>query len=546
VNIIDSFYKAVNPRKALAREMDRFKLKTMQKFTNSGYDQSGASHTKKSMRGWRANSRTAREDIDPNLHTLRQRSRDLYMSSPLAVSALKTKKTNTIGSGLRLKSRIDYKFLGISQEQAAVMEANIEREFELFAKSKHIDALKLNNFYELQPLAFGSWKLNGDCFSLIKYEKPTTWMPYGLRIYLIEGDRVTTPNTSATEGASLHGTSNYTIGKNTKNGNYIYSGVEVNAAGGVVAYWVCNQYLNSTLDGTERKWERVEAYGAKTGNPNVLHLFDAERCEQYRGVPFLAPVIEQLKQITRYTEAELMAAVVQSFFTAFIKTTLPTNVDPFTGEITGEPTPYAPPSSGDFELGPGTFNILQPGEDIIMADPKRPASGFEGFIATMAKTIGAALEIPYELLMKSFTASYSASRAALLEAWKTIKVDRAFFDNDFCQPLYELWLSEAVAIGRIRAPGFFIDPLIKAAWCKSEWIGPTQGQLDPVKEVEAAILRKDNGFSTCEQETTGLTGGNWDDNIEQAKIENQKFKDAGFINEAIPGIQGGFTDGASE
>ena len=164
----------------------------------------------------------------------------------------------------------------------------------------------------------------------------------------------------------------------------------------------------------------------------------------------------------------------------------------------------------------------------------------------MAKTIGAGLEVPYELLMKSFTASYSASRAALLEAWKTIKVDRAFFDSDFCQPLYELWLSEAVAIGRIKAPGFFIDPLIKAAWCKAEWIGPTQGQLDPVKEVEAAILRKDNGFSTCEQETTGLTGGNWDDNIEQAKIENQKFKEAGFTNKAIPGIQGGFTDGTSK
>jgi capsid protein len=101
---------------------------------------------------------------------------------------------------------------------------------------------------------------------------------------------------------------------------------------------------------------------------------------------------------------------------------------------------------------------------------------------------------------------------------------------DFNQPFYELWLAEAVAIGRIKLPGFFNDPLIRAAWCKAEWIGPTQGQIDPVKEVTAAILRADNAFSTREQETTGLTGGNYDDNVEQAKLEVKKLKESGLLD----------------
>jgi capsid protein len=54
--------------------------------------------------------------------------------------------------------------------------------------------------------------------------------------------------------------------------------------------------------------------------PLVIHLLDVDRIAQTRGVPMLAPVIEALKQLDRYAEAELMAAVVSAFFTVFIKT----------------------------------------------------------------------------------------------------------------------------------------------------------------------------------------------------------------------------------
>ena len=53
--------------------------------------------------------------------------------------------------------------------------------------------------------------------------------------------------------------------------------------------------------------------------------------------------------------------------------------------------------------------------------------------------------------------------------------------------------------GRCKAPGFFTDPRIRAAWCKAEWLGPVQGQLDPTKEVKADILAVAHGFKTHEQ-----------------------------------------------
>ena len=190
----------------------------------------------------------------------------------------------------------------------------------------------------------------------------------------------------------------------------------------------------------------------------------------------------------RYTNAELDAAVIQASFSAFVKTEDPTD-NPFNeigngvsgdgGGVSDDPSEY--------ELGPGTINYMLPGEDITFGDPSRPNSGFGQFIESMATQVGAALEIPKDLLLKQFNSSYSASRAALMEAWKSFRMRRSWLVNDFCRPVWELFISEAVASGRLDAPDFLTDPVARAAYLGCEWIGPSQGQLDPVKEINAEL-----------------------------------------------------------
>ena len=58
------------------------------------------------------------------------------MSAPLAVSAIKTNRTNIVGEGLRLKSTIDADLLGMTMDEAAAWQRAAEREFELWAKIK--------------------------------------------------------------------------------------------------------------------------------------------------------------------------------------------------------------------------------------------------------------------------------------------------------------------------------------------------------------------------------------------------------------------------
>lgn len=484
---------------------------------NKGYGEAGASWRKKAVKGFNAPSGSPHEDIDFNNFTLRQRARMLYMAAPIATSAVKTNRTNVVGVGLKLKSRIDRDVLGLSPEQAETWQKQSEKEFALWATNKRAcDATGMNNFYGLQQLALISWLLSGDCIGVLKQYKTDRLLPYALRVHLIESDRIATPGGWGA-GASV----TYTTGKNPETGNTIYDGVEVDSNGMVVAYHIRSSYPFE-IGAPTTEWARVLAYQEHTGLPNVVHVIECERPDQYRGVTYLAQVIEPMLQLRRYTESELMAAVIESFFTAFIKTEAPTDDIPF-NEVEGTP-PGELRGPNEYSMGPGQINVMEPGEDVTFANPTRPAGGFDAFVKSICEQMGAALEIPSDLLLKSFNASYSASRAALLEAWKAFKMRREWLSDDFCRPIYEVWMSEAVARGRIYAPGFFDNPAIRAAYLGSEWIGPSQGQLDPTKEITAEILACSEGFSTHEQSTIRLNGGQWDANVEQLQRENEKLE----------------------
>lgn len=458
----------------------------------------------------------------------------LYMASPVAGAALNTNRTKVVGVGLTLKSSIEREVLGLSAEAAKTWQQHTEREFRLWAgKKQNCDAIGMNNFESLQQLALLSWLMNGDCFALIKQGRPSRFCPYSLRLHLIEADRVSTPSKMA--GGGLVG---LTEGRNPQNKNRVFDGVEVDAVGLVQAYYIRNTYpFQLTAEPT--KWQRVTAYGGHTGLPNILHIMNNERCDQYRGVSYLASVIEPLLQLRRYTESELMAALVQSFFSAWIYTENDQSEMPFNevGGVVGLDGEYSAgrasvntASENEYQMGPGTIAHLGPNEKITFGNPNIPTVGFENFVKTLSRLIGADLELPYDVLIKEFNSSYSASRGALLEAWESMKMRRAWFVDDFCQPVYEIWLAEAVALGRIKAPGFFDDPLLRAAWCGARWIGPIQGQLDPLKEAKAAVLLINCGIKTHEQVTRELGGGDWEANVEQVKRENELLRQAGCLD----------------
>lgn len=488
--------------------------KTAKEFFAKGYSDAGASVTKRALKGFTAESGSPKEDINYNNSVLRQRCRMLYMASPVAAGAINTNRTKIVGSGLHLKSAVNYDILGISQEEARKWQKNTEAEWRLWAENKkNCDALGMSSFYELQQIALKSYLMSGDVFALLKRTEKTPLNPYTLRIQLVEADRVRTPSFFG-KGYEL----SLTEGINPTTRNDVFDGVEVNSDGKVVAYHICNTYPYQ-LASNDTKWQRVLAEGSKTGLPNILHIMEAERPDQYRGVPYLAVAIEMLLQQRRYTESELMAALVQSYLTAWITTEADPTTMPF--NETGIEDDDVSDDENEYEIGAGTINVLKPGEKVTLGNPNIPTAGFESFVKYICKMIGAALELPYDVLMKEFNSSYSAAKGALEEAWEMFKMRRSWLIEDLCQPVYEVWLAEAVATGRVKAPGFFNDPRIRKAWCGARWDGPAQTHLDPVKEAKANEIVVSRGWKTNSQVSREHYGGNFEENISELSEETQ-------------------------
>lgn len=501
-NLVDRVVRYFNPIKAHARLTARLQSGMVGAMLG-GYV--GTSRSDRALSGWRTAVGSPDTDILTDLQTLRDRSRWLARNSPLGGGAINTTVTNVVGGGLKLQARIDRTVLKMSEEQADAWEALVEREFSLFAK--HCDAMRVLQFGRLQEVAFRSALESGDVFAVLPYiAKPIS--PYGLSVQLIEADRVTNPD-------------------NKQDAKEIAGGVERDQYGAPIAYYIQNTHPGEIFAmGARTEWTKVRAYGDASGRRQVIHLLKVIRPGQVRGVPFLAPVIRELKQISRYTDAELMAAVISGMLTVFVKSDSggdsplsPMSPTEETGAAAGD---------ADIKLGNGAVVGLAPGEDITTVNPSRPNANFDPFFEAIVKQIGLSLEIPKEVLLKHFTASYSAARAALLEAWKFFRNRREWLAESFCQPIYEAFLEEAIANDRIPAPGYFSDPIIREAYCRAEWIGPAKGMINEKDEVEAAGLRIQYRLSTLDRETSELTGGDWETNIRQQQKEQRMLAEAGL------------------
>lgn len=472
----------------------------------TGYGNHGASTTLNSLIGWMAGGGSAEDDVDLHGATLRKRSRDLYAGGGLGRGGCSTLTTNVVGWGIQPKPKIDGDALGMTDEACDEWERLALREFNLWAESVMCDAERSKDFYTCQELAFRSMLVSGDVFVLFGM-KENLLTPYQTVIRILEADRVSTPDSNEGESES----------RELDNGGRIVDGVEIDKEGAVIRYHIANRHPLMSESSEQVIWEPIDAQGKDTGMPNILHVMTWERPEQRRGVPFVAAQIEQIKQLDRYLNSELAANLVSAMLTVYLES------EEDDGSTAMEDSVNEDEKVTDdelkLEMAPGAIYDLPPGKKIASVNPIRNNAAFQNFVNTMITVIGAGYEIPMEVLLKKYESNYTAARGAMLDFWKTVRVYRTRFNKQFNQPVYEAWLSEAVAAGRIQAPGFFDDPAIRKAWCGCKWMGVSMGHVDPLKEVNAAEKRIANNISTQEQEASEYNGNDWNANIRQRRKE---------------------------
>jgi lambda family phage portal protein len=502
-NLYDKFVAYFSPKTALRNAQAR----TMYALAG-GY--SGAKRNRAALSNWDTSAGSAESDISPDLPMLRFRNRDLTRNNPVAGGTLGQVTTSVIGTGLSMQPSPNAKLLKLTEAQLKEWVSTVKFEWSLFAGSKDCDIERQQNFYQLQDLVFRSRWESGDVFVLTP-RKPRG-NTYDLVLQVIEADRVSNPNRQM-------------------NTPTLIDGIEVDEDGAPIRCYI-SKFHPGDMKLTGQSWTAYPFYGANNRR-NVLHLMKKLRPGQKRGVPDFAAIIEPLKQLGRYTEAELQAAVTSGMFSIFVTMDPEAFDDLF--DDTGKKTyvQNAGKWNGNLDSGGRAVNLL-PGEDVKAPNPGRPNAEFDPFVQSILRQVGINLEIPYEVLIQHFQSSYSAARAAILAAWRTYRKWRDWMATDFCQPVYELWLEEAVAKGRISAPGFFANPAIRAAWCGAIWVGDGPGSIDPVKDADAAKKRVDLTISTLEQESVLHDGIDWETKVQQRAKENEIIRAAGLGGPTVP------------
>lgn len=490
-------------------------------FSWVGYARHGASMESLPLDSWFTFPASPRDDCDKNQFLLRLRSRDLYMSSSFVGSILHARREGVIGRGLELDAKVDAEALGLELDEATRIERRIEAAFARWSRNVGTDGESLT---AILRLAYFSMIVNGDVIADIHVDVDART----IRVSLVESDCLVTPP--------------------EEYGNErVRSGIELGPNGRSVAYWMATGFLFNS-DGFPVRYYRRRKFMAgfnalATGeflfprSGAILAHVPFERPGQLRGLPIVSRIIRDAKQTDRYMEAELDAAVVASkpaLFRTHPAVEAQAEVDmmdsfgvapgPSVNE-TAMPPEHEPP----INYGNGLMVDLWDGADMKAFNPSRPNPEYSEFINHKMAEISSSLGISAEVALKRWNASYSASRAALLDAQQGYEIDRALFVDQLLRPIYNTWLD--LHADELGLSGYYTDPVRRTAWRCAEWIGEQLPNIDPTKEIDAAAKRVQLCVSTLAREAQVATGTDIAANIRQRGYEEQLMRQYGLVKD---------------
>jgi lambda family phage portal protein len=487
---LDNAIGLISPKLGAKRKMYRSAMKL-----GAAYYQ-GARTTRLNY-NWVVGQESINTTIWSELQMLRDRSRDLNRNNPVAAGITGTLCDNTIQTGITPQSRIDWKSLPITEEQAEEFQRQSEKIWEKWGSQA--DAAGRLTIGEIQSLAVRQILESGEFLALRRALDTDATRHYMLAIDIIEPDRLATLSGTSAE-AKL--------------------GITVNDRGQPVAYDILKTHPGDLLLPMSKtgETEKIQARDP-AGRPNVFHVFPMQRPGQLRGIPFFSPVLEYFKHMADYIEAEIVAARISACFAAFVKSENPYTAAVGNAETTNEKSQRVE----NFE--PGMIEYLSPGESVDFANPTRPVTTFDMFLEKILRMIGAALGLPYELVLKDFSkTNYSSARAAMLQAYRVFKVWQKLIVDHLCQPLWDLLMEEAWLRGELVAPSFR-----KYRWeyCRAMWIPPGWQWVDPLKEAQANKVAVAVGFKT-RADVCAEQGEDWEAKAEQASREKQRYEELGL------------------
>lgn len=306
------------------------------------------------------------------------------------------------------------------------------------------DADGRTNFGGLIRLAIQAMIVDGECFIVFRQRAD------GLRLQLMPPEQIDESETRELGG-----------------GGFIAAGIEFNAQGERVAYWV-RPYLPTQQFETWAPPVRVDA-------ADVLHLMRPDGIGQIRGVSWLAPIMLKLADLGLLSDALLKGFQVAALHAGFLEDANGVSQLPFDGEKDGD--------AFEVSMEPGSVRRLPPGYKISFNNPQAAQQSVE-FLTAMVEEIAAGLGVPAFMVSGNVSrANYSSLRAALITFKASLEALQ--FNVIVPQVLAPIW-RRFVLTQHLRGGGER-----EGGEAPADWRFPALPEADPLKALQATKLALD-------------------------------------------------------
>lgn len=438
---------------------------------------------------WRPALRSIEDDVASAWEPAVARAADLVQNSGWISGMFDQAVANTVGTGLRLQCKPENDLFGMDEDRAREWRNLVERRWGLWSNTPvECDIEGRRTVPQMQEAAFRSWLNTGEIFGEIVWRR-RFGSQYGTKVRLMSPTRLVNEHDPFYR---------------------VVSGVQLDRDGFPVGYMAKRK---DPLLGTVRK--RVPARD-RYGRPKVIHVFVGVP-EQVRGITPLVPAMKVAKQFDQLADSTLLAALIQTVFAANLQSDAPTEEN-----LSGLLTPQEQSALQAAGLSPfeawaemqsawydanvidvgigGRIASTFPGQKLEFLSPNHPTTAYKEFSMHLLRELARCLGLTYESATGDYEgATYSSVRMAVNEIFTITKARRQFIVAPFTQPIYEAWLEEEIASGRIWFPGgytAFLQNRIAAS--RAIWKGAPKPVADDLKAAKAHQVYRDMGVITDE------------------------------------------------
>lgn len=497
----------------------------------------GAERTKRETVMWSPSMVSPDRAINPGKRVADARGKDMVLNDGYTQGAVRTQKDSIIGAMYRVNSKPDYRTIcgtdaKWAQDWADEFATTVEARFNLASESEDawFDASGHLTFTGMLRLWVGAFVYTGEMIGTAEWLDSDSTRPFKTAIQMISPDR-------------LCNRDGLPDGYDPRTGNKLSRGVEMDRRNRPIRFHIRRGYeLDFTLNGNNL-WDITEAR-LPWGRRQVLFVRDPSMIDQTRGISEMTAALAHSNMTKMYSELVLQRAVVEASYAASIESEMP-NADVIAAMGGGET---------GFESAMGQYmtmlqEFLGASENIAVDGVKIPhffpgtkmnvqpltstagiGSDFEdSLIRKLAATFG----VGFSEMSRNFSKfNYSGIKAEMALIERTMNAKKKFGADRIATQIFQLFVEEEMSNGNLPLPRGrnrtdFYRPLMKDAYTRCEWIASGRGQVDELKETQAAMLRIKSGLSSYEAEGAKL-GRDWRELFAQRAKEEKIANDLGL------------------